>query len=113
MKTKLDPEGLGIILLGPFLQEFFPEQVISASVAAEHCAASLLTSTPISLPQLLFTARVACLETTPATAPHTAAFQGSSTAAASSEVHFSKYIIILHVNLPWCPAQKVHLSWVC
>ncbi|KAI6074518.1 Ubiquitin carboxyl-terminal hydrolase FAM188A isoform X2 [Aix galericulata] len=26
MKTKLDPEGLGIILLGPFLQEFFPEQ---------------------------------------------------------------------------------------
>lgn len=28
MKTKLDPEGLGIILLGPFLQEFFPEQVI-------------------------------------------------------------------------------------
>ncbi|XP_065439148.1 ubiquitin carboxyl-terminal hydrolase MINDY-3-like isoform X2 [Chrysemys picta bellii] len=28
MKTKLDPEGLGIILLGPFLQEFFPEQVM-------------------------------------------------------------------------------------
>ncbi|XP_043829515.1 ubiquitin carboxyl-terminal hydrolase MINDY-3-like [Dromiciops gliroides] len=26
MKNKLDPEGLGIILLGPFLQEFFPEQ---------------------------------------------------------------------------------------
>ncbi|XP_072269524.1 ubiquitin carboxyl-terminal hydrolase MINDY-3 [Pyxicephalus adspersus] len=26
MKTKLDPEGLGIILLGPFLQEFFPDQ---------------------------------------------------------------------------------------
>ncbi|XP_053569989.1 ubiquitin carboxyl-terminal hydrolase MINDY-3 [Bombina bombina] len=26
MKTKLDPEGLGIILLGPFLEEFFPEQ---------------------------------------------------------------------------------------
>ncbi|KAM4705166.1 LOW QUALITY PROTEIN: ubiquitin carboxyl-terminal hydrolase MINDY-3 [Rhinophrynus dorsalis] len=26
MKTKLDPEGLGIILLGAFLQEFFPEQ---------------------------------------------------------------------------------------
>eukprot|EP00079_Xenopus_tropicalis_P036320 XP_017950091.1 PREDICTED: protein FAM188A isoform X2 [Xenopus tropicalis] len=26
MKTKLDPEGLGIILLGPFLLEFFPEQ---------------------------------------------------------------------------------------
>ncbi|XP_043923438.1 ubiquitin carboxyl-terminal hydrolase MINDY-3 isoform X2 [Protopterus annectens] len=26
MKTKLDPEGLGIILLGTFLQEFFPEQ---------------------------------------------------------------------------------------
>ncbi|XP_051791878.1 ubiquitin carboxyl-terminal hydrolase MINDY-3 isoform X1 [Erpetoichthys calabaricus] len=26
MKSKLDPEGLGIILLGPFLQEFFPEQ---------------------------------------------------------------------------------------
>ncbi|XP_029444682.1 ubiquitin carboxyl-terminal hydrolase MINDY-3 [Rhinatrema bivittatum] len=26
MKIKLDPEGLGIILLNPFLQEFFPEQ---------------------------------------------------------------------------------------
>ncbi|XP_052583085.1 ubiquitin carboxyl-terminal hydrolase MINDY-3 isoform X3 [Peromyscus californicus insignis] len=26
IKNKLDPEGLGIILLGPFLQEFFPEQ---------------------------------------------------------------------------------------
>ncbi|XP_028726362.1 ubiquitin carboxyl-terminal hydrolase MINDY-3 isoform X3 [Peromyscus leucopus] len=26
VKNKLDPEGLGIILLGPFLQEFFPEQ---------------------------------------------------------------------------------------
>lgn len=26
MKNKLDPEGLGIILLGTFLQEFFPEQ---------------------------------------------------------------------------------------
>ncbi|XP_078519742.1 ubiquitin carboxyl-terminal hydrolase MINDY-3 isoform X5 [Lissotriton helveticus] len=26
MKTKLDPEGLGVILLAPFLQEFFPEQ---------------------------------------------------------------------------------------
>ncbi|XP_078394581.1 ubiquitin carboxyl-terminal hydrolase MINDY-3 isoform X2 [Cetorhinus maximus] len=26
MKSKLDPEGLGIILLGTFLQEFFPEQ---------------------------------------------------------------------------------------
>nr|XP_036857552.1 ubiquitin carboxyl-terminal hydrolase MINDY-3 [Manis javanica] len=26
MKNKLDPEGLGIILLGPFLQEFFPDQ---------------------------------------------------------------------------------------
>uniref|UniRef100_A0A672SJ02 Ubiquitin carboxyl-terminal hydrolase MINDY n=1 Tax=Sinocyclocheilus grahami TaxID=75366 RepID=A0A672SJ02_SINGR len=28
MKSKLDPEGLGIILLGQFLQEFFPNQVI-------------------------------------------------------------------------------------
>ncbi|XP_021089283.1 ubiquitin carboxyl-terminal hydrolase MINDY-3 isoform X3 [Mesocricetus auratus] len=28
MKNKLDPEGLGIILLGPFLQEFFPDQVM-------------------------------------------------------------------------------------
>ncbi|XP_052583084.1 ubiquitin carboxyl-terminal hydrolase MINDY-3 isoform X2 [Peromyscus californicus insignis] len=28
IKNKLDPEGLGIILLGPFLQEFFPEQVM-------------------------------------------------------------------------------------
>ncbi|XP_026638888.1 ubiquitin carboxyl-terminal hydrolase MINDY-3 isoform X2 [Microtus pennsylvanicus] len=26
IKNKLDPEGLGIILLGPFLQEFFPDQ---------------------------------------------------------------------------------------
>ncbi|KAF5890229.1 protein FAM, partial [Clarias magur] len=26
MKTKLDPEGLGIILLAPFLLEFFPDQ---------------------------------------------------------------------------------------
>ncbi|KAF7691911.1 ubiquitin carboxyl-terminal hydrolase MINDY-3 [Silurus meridionalis] len=26
MKTKLDPEGLGIVLLGPFLLEFFPDQ---------------------------------------------------------------------------------------
>lgn len=32
MKTKLDPEGLGIILLGPFLQEFFPEQVINIAL---------------------------------------------------------------------------------
>ncbi|XP_051061762.1 ubiquitin carboxyl-terminal hydrolase MINDY-3 isoform X2 [Phodopus roborovskii] len=28
VKNKLDPEGLGIILLGPFLQEFFPDQVM-------------------------------------------------------------------------------------
>lgn len=27
VKTKLDPESLGIILLGPFLLEFFPDQV--------------------------------------------------------------------------------------
>ncbi|XP_030639655.1 ubiquitin carboxyl-terminal hydrolase MINDY-3 [Chanos chanos] len=26
MKSKLDPEGLGIVLLGPFLMEFFPDQ---------------------------------------------------------------------------------------
>ncbi|XP_017309233.1 ubiquitin carboxyl-terminal hydrolase MINDY-3 isoform X1 [Ictalurus punctatus] len=26
MKSKLDPEGLGIVLLGPFLLEFFPDQ---------------------------------------------------------------------------------------
>ncbi|XP_069504508.1 ubiquitin carboxyl-terminal hydrolase MINDY-3 isoform X2 [Ambystoma mexicanum] len=30
MKTKLDPEGLGIVLLAPFLQEFFPEQDLKA-----------------------------------------------------------------------------------
>uniref|UniRef100_A0A0B8RXR0 Ubiquitin carboxyl-terminal hydrolase MINDY n=1 Tax=Philothamnus irregularis TaxID=1899461 RepID=A0A0B8RXR0_9SAUR len=38
MKTKLDPEGLGIILLGPFLQEFFPEQdpKIQESFAVYH-----------------------------------------------------------------------------
>uniref|UniRef100_A0A8D2N7P8 Ubiquitin carboxyl-terminal hydrolase MINDY n=1 Tax=Zonotrichia albicollis TaxID=44394 RepID=A0A8D2N7P8_ZONAL len=34
MKTKLDPEGLGIILLGPFLQEFFPE--VSESFTVYH-----------------------------------------------------------------------------
>lgn len=27
VKSKLDPESLGIILLGPFLLEFFPDQV--------------------------------------------------------------------------------------
>lgn len=27
MKSKLDPEGLGVILLGQFLLEFFPDQV--------------------------------------------------------------------------------------
>lgn len=27
VKSKLDPENLGIILLGPFLLEFFPDQV--------------------------------------------------------------------------------------
>ncbi|XP_023700314.1 ubiquitin carboxyl-terminal hydrolase MINDY-3 [Paramormyrops kingsleyae] len=26
MKSKLDPEGLGVVLLGPFLLEFFPDQ---------------------------------------------------------------------------------------
>ncbi|CDQ86960.1 unnamed protein product [Oncorhynchus mykiss] len=26
MKSKLDPEGLGIVLLAPFLLEFFPDQ---------------------------------------------------------------------------------------
>ncbi|XP_032814668.1 ubiquitin carboxyl-terminal hydrolase MINDY-3 [Petromyzon marinus] len=29
MKTKLDPEGLGLILLGPFILEFFPEQEVN------------------------------------------------------------------------------------
>ena len=28
MKNKLEPEGLGIILLGPFLHEFFPDPVV-------------------------------------------------------------------------------------
>uniref|UniRef100_A0A8C1ZLW9 Ubiquitin carboxyl-terminal hydrolase MINDY n=1 Tax=Cyprinus carpio TaxID=7962 RepID=A0A8C1ZLW9_CYPCA len=38
MKSKLDPEGLGIILLGQFLQEFFPNQVIgSGSVCTYTC----------------------------------------------------------------------------
>lgn len=30
VKSKLDPENLGIILLGPFLLEFFPNQVCGA-----------------------------------------------------------------------------------
>lgn len=33
MKSKLDPEGLGIILLGQFLLEFFPDQVLHAPVS--------------------------------------------------------------------------------
>uniref|UniRef100_A0A673KE24 Ubiquitin carboxyl-terminal hydrolase MINDY n=1 Tax=Sinocyclocheilus rhinocerous TaxID=307959 RepID=A0A673KE24_9TELE len=38
MKSKLDPEGLGIILLGQFLQEFFPNQdsVIPDSFPVYH-----------------------------------------------------------------------------
>ncbi|KAK1173219.1 ubiquitin carboxyl-terminal hydrolase MINDY-3-like [Acipenser oxyrinchus oxyrinchus] len=38
MKSKLDPEGLGIILLGTFLQEFFPDQnsVIPDSFPVYH-----------------------------------------------------------------------------
>ncbi|XP_026140621.1 ubiquitin carboxyl-terminal hydrolase MINDY-3-like [Carassius auratus] len=38
MKSKLDPEGLGIILLGQFLQEFFPHQdsVIPDSFPVYH-----------------------------------------------------------------------------
>uniref|UniRef100_A0A8C2PQX4 Ubiquitin carboxyl-terminal hydrolase MINDY n=1 Tax=Cyprinus carpio TaxID=7962 RepID=A0A8C2PQX4_CYPCA len=38
MKSKLDPEGLGIILLGQFLQEFFPDQdsVIPDSFPVYH-----------------------------------------------------------------------------
>ena len=34
VKSKLDPESLGIILLGPFLLEFFPDQV-NVSLCAE------------------------------------------------------------------------------
>lgn len=41
MKTKLDPEGLGIILLGPFLQEFFPEQVINITVLLQSIVCSV------------------------------------------------------------------------
>uniref|UniRef100_A0A8C9LDC2 Ubiquitin carboxyl-terminal hydrolase MINDY-3 n=1 Tax=Pavo cristatus TaxID=9049 RepID=A0A8C9LDC2_PAVCR len=41
MKTKLDPEGLGIILLGPFLQEFFPDQqdyrVLQSTTPKQFC----------------------------------------------------------------------------
>ncbi|KPP62057.1 protein FAM188A-like [Scleropages formosus] len=39
MKTKLDPEGLGIVLLGPFLLEFFPDQDsgIPDSFPVYHC----------------------------------------------------------------------------
>ncbi|RXM29226.1 Protein FAM188A [Acipenser ruthenus] len=38
MKSKLDPEGLGIILQGPFLQEFFPDKssVIPDSFPVYH-----------------------------------------------------------------------------
>lgn len=35
VKTKLDPESLGIILLGPFLLEFFPDQVRVCSSCPE------------------------------------------------------------------------------
>lgn len=37
MKNKLDPEGLGIILLGPFLQEFFPDQVTARRICVLVC----------------------------------------------------------------------------
>lgn len=36
IKNKLDPEGLGIILLGPFLQEFFPDQVTAKRIYCTH-----------------------------------------------------------------------------
>ncbi|XP_026083170.1 ubiquitin carboxyl-terminal hydrolase MINDY-3-like [Carassius auratus] len=38
MKSKLDPEGLGVILVGQFLQEFFPDQdsVIPNSFPVYH-----------------------------------------------------------------------------
>lgn len=42
MKSKLDPEGLGIVLLGPFLLEFFPDQVTHIVLG---CAESLLPPT--------------------------------------------------------------------
>lgn len=44
VKSKLDPESLGIILLGPFLLEFFPDQVcvcVCAGVCGVLSALSL------------------------------------------------------------------------
>lgn len=38
VKSKLDPENLGIILLGPFLLEFFPDQVGHMTVYLHLCA---------------------------------------------------------------------------
>lgn len=38
VKSKLDPESLGIILLGPFLLEFFPDQVGHMTDTAYLCA---------------------------------------------------------------------------
>lgn len=55
MKTKLDPEGLGIILLGPFLQEFFPEQVISSTLLLQSIVCYCLfdsLNTSISITEL-------------------------------------------------------------
>lgn len=38
MKSKLDPEGLGIVLLGPFLLEFFPDQVLGHGSSCSFCS---------------------------------------------------------------------------
>jgi len=44
MKSKLDPEGLGIILLGQFLLEFFPDQVLHVlSVFYAECSNTFTT----------------------------------------------------------------------
>lgn len=55
VKNKLDPESLGIILLGPFLLEFFPDQVWMClvinftSVVCAHTQSSLYTCVDFAL----------------------------------------------------------------
>lgn len=44
VKTKLDPENLGVILLGPFLLEFFPDQVCVGVEMSFHWAVMWVTA---------------------------------------------------------------------
>lgn len=45
MKSKLDPEGLGIVLLAPFLLEFFPDQVTEEELRYFKAAAISIKQT--------------------------------------------------------------------